>query len=414
MEILTTHPPKRILLIDGLRGFSLLGIILAHIGGWFVAGGIPSAVYQKFQNDLGTNIANYIGGIFIDGKFYTLFSFLFGLSFAIQLFQRKENDPKFIRRFMWRLVILSIIGFIHHIHWKGDILGIYAVLGFFMLLFSNASDKILWIGILFFTLNIPILIRDTIRETKPKEKPKTEKQQKYEQDKYEKETLKSYTTLKQGSYSEVIVQNFKDFKYKADFQFDSGRIYITLGFFLLGLWVGRGKFFENFEQNKPFFKKVMWWCLGANIFIVAFFLTIQIGNYFDKFPQWIGIVFNFLFTIHSVTMTIFYVSGIAILLNLKSMNWILDKLSAVGKMGLTNYLLQSVIGVILFYGIGFGLMGEFNAGRCYLIGIAIFIFQIILSKWWLSRFIYGPMEWLWRSATYLKWQPMRRQQEFEF
>ncbi len=408
MEMLISKPTERILLIDGLRGFSLLGIVLAHISGWFIAGGVPNSVYQKFQNDLGSTIANYIGGIFIDGKFYTLFSFLFGLSFAIQLFQRKENDPKFIQRFMWRLVILFIIGFIHHIHWKGDILGIYAVLGFFMILFRNASNKILWMGILFFILNIPILIHDTVNEMKPKEKPKTEKEQKAEQDKYEKETLKSYETLKKGTYPEVIVQNFKDFKYKADFQFDSGRIYITLGFFLLGLWVGRRKFFENFEQHKLFTKKAMWWCLGANIFIVSFFLTLQIGNYFDKFPQWIGIVFNFLFTIHSVTMTLFYVTGIALLLNLKSMHWILDKLSAVGKMGLTNYLLQSMIGVILFYGIGFGLAGDFNAGWCYLIGITIFIFQIIFSKWWLSKFIYGPMEWLWRSATYMKWQPMLR------
>ena len=91
-----------------------------------------------------------------------------------------------------------------------------------------------------------------------------------------------------------------------------------------------------------------------------------------------------------------------------SVRWILDKFVFVGNMGLTNYLLQSIIGVILFYGIGFGLAGEFNAGCCYLIGIGIFILQILFSKWWLSKFNYGPTEWLWRSATYLKWQPMRR------
>jgi uncharacterized protein len=408
MEMLTSKPKERILLIDGLRGFSLLGIVLAHVSGWFIAGGYPSEVWQKYQNDVGTAISNYFGGIFIDGKFYTLFSFLFGLSFAIQLLQRKENDPKFIRRFMWRLVILFIIGFIHHIHWKGDILGIYAVLGFFMLLFHKASNQILWIGILFFILNIPIAIRDGIKEFQPKEKPKTEKEQKIEQDKYEKETKTTYDILKEGTYTEVIVQNFKDFKYKIDFQLDSGRIYITLGFFLLGLWVGKRKFFENFEENKPLFKKIMWWCLGANIFIVAFFLTLQFGNYFDKFPKWFNIVFNLLFTVHSVTMTIFYVVAIPLLLNLENMKNVLSNLTAVGKMGLTNYLMQSIIGVVVFYGIGFGLMGEFNGGWCYLIGITIFIFQIFFSKWWLSKFIYGPMEWLWRSATYLKWQPMRR------
>lgn len=401
-------PKERIFLIDGLRGFSLLGIILAHISGWFIAGGIPTPVWQKYQNDVGTAIANYFGGIFIDGKFYTLFSFLFGLSFAIQLLQRKENDTKFIPRFMWRLVILFIIGFIHHIHWKGDILGIYAVLGFVMILFRNASDKILWIGILFFILNMPVVIRDVVQKTKPKEKPKTEKEQKIEGEKYEKETAESYDTLKKGTYSEVVAQNFRDFKYKADFQFSSGRIYITLGFFLLGLWAGKKRIFENFEHQKTFFKKIMWSGLIANVFIVAFFITIEQMKLWEKLGDWMNIIANSLYTIHCITMTLFYITGISLLLNLKSMKWILDKFAFVGKMGLTNYLLQSVIGVILFYGIGFGLAGEFNAGWCYLIGIGIFILQIILSKWWLSKFNYGPMEWLWRSATYLKWQPMQK------
>ena len=401
-------PKERIFLIDGLRGFALLGIVLAHISGWFIAGGIPTAVWQKYQNDLGTAIANYFGGIFIDGKFYTLFSFLFGLSFAIQLLQRKENDTKFIPRFMWRLVILFIIGFIHHLHWKGDILGIYAVLGFVMILFRNANDKILWIGILCFILNMPVIIRDTFQKTQPKEKPKTEKEQKIEGEKTEKETAHSYNILKKGTYLEVITQNFKDFKYKADFQFSSGRIYITLGFFLLGLWAGRKQLFENFEGKKMLFKKTMWSSLIANIVIIAFFIIMEQVKLWEKIGDWANLIANFLYTVHCVSMTLFYISGISLLLNLKSMRWILDKFVFVGKMGLTNYLLQSIIGVILFYGIGFGLAGEFNAGWCYLIGIGIFILQILFSKWWLSKFNYGPTEWLWRSATYLKWQPMRR------
>ena len=408
MENLISKPKERILVIDGLRGFSLLGIVLVHISGWFIAGGIPEVVWQKYQNDVGAAIANYFGGIFLDGKFYTLFSFLFGLSFALQLFQRKDKDPHFIGRFMWRLVILFIIGFIHHIHWKGDILGIYAVLGFLMILFRNASDKILWIGILFFILNTPIIIKGIVDGNKPKEKPKTEKEQKIENDKNAKETLDSYNTLKSGSYPAVIRQNFRDFKYKADFQFESGRIYITLGFFLLGLWVGRRKFFDNFEDNKSFFKKIMYWCLGINVFIIAFLVGLSLSNLWEKLGTWGNLIGGTLYNFHCVTMTVFYITSISLLLNLKSMRWILDKFSAVGKIGLTNYLLQSVLGVILFYGIGFGLAGNFNAGWCYLIGIAIFILQIFLSKWWLSSFIYGPMEWLWRSATYLKWQPMRR------
>jgi len=90
------------------------------------------------------------------------------------------------------------------------------------------------------------------------------------------------------------------------------------------------------------------------------------------------------------------------------MEKVLINFSAIGKMALSNYLLQSAIGVMLFYSVGFGLAGDISPAWCYVIGIGIFIFQIIFSKWWLSKFIYGPMEWLWRSATYLKWQAIKK------
>lgn len=399
---------QRILLVDALRGFALFGIILAHIGGWFIAGAMPSEVWQKYQNDLGSTIVNYFDAIFITGKFYTFFSFLFGVSFALQLLQKKESDKAFIPRFMWRLVILFIIGFVHHIHWKGDILGIYAILGFFMLLFRNASDKILLIAILFFTLNVPSFIREVIAYNEVPEKPKTEKEQKAENEKSERENAKSYYTLKKGSYTEIVVQNFKDLKFKADFQWNSGRIFVTFGFFLLGLLVGKRKIFEHLNENKKLIKKMMWWSIGVNIFIIAFFLTIDIAQLWDKMPKWFGMVGNFLFSLHSLLMTIFYITGLSLWLSKTYMEKVLINFSAIGKMALSNYLLQSAIGVMLFYSVGFGLAGDISPAWCYVIGIGIFIFQIIFSKWWLSKFIYGPMEWLWRSATYLKWQAIKK------
>lgn len=399
---------QRILLVDALRGFALFGIILAHIGGWFIAGAMPSEVWQKYQNDLGSTIVNYFDAIFITGKFYTFFSFLFGVSFALQLLQKKESDKAFIPRFMWRLVILFIIGFVHHIHWKGDILGIYAFLGFFMLLFRNASDKILLIAILFFTLNVPSFIREVIAYNEVPEKPKTEKEQKAENEKSERENAKSYYTLKKGSYTEIVVQNFKDLKFKADFQWNSGRIFVTFGFFLLGLLVGKRKIFEHLNENKKLIKKMMWWSIGVNIFIIAFFLTIDIAQLWDKMPKWFGMVGNFLFSLHSLLMTIFYITGLSLWLSKTYMEKVLINFSAIGKMALSNYLLQSAIGVMLFYSVGFGLAGDISPAWCYVIGIGIFIFQIIFSKWWLSKFYYGPVEWLWRSATYLKWQAIKR------
>lgn len=401
----TTSLKQRILLVDALRGFALMGIVLAHIGGWFIAGAMPSEVWQKYQGDIASTIVNYIDGIFISGKFFTYFSFFFGVSFAIQLLQRKEDDTRFLPRFAWRLVILFIIGFIHHLQWKGDILGIYAFLGFFLLLFYKASDKVLLVAILIFALNIPNFVHEIIAYNKVPEKPKTEKEQKAEFEKNEKENAKSYFTLKKGTYTEIVSQNFKDFKFKAEFQWYSGRIFVTFGFFLLGLFVGKRKYFEDLETHKVLIKKIMWWSLGINVFIIAFFLTVELAQLWDKLPKWFGMVGSFLFSVHSLLMTLFYIAGMALLLHKKSMEKVMLYLAGIGKMALSNYLLQSAIGVTLFYGIGFGLAGDICPAWCYLIGLSIFTFQLFLSKWWLEKFYYGPMEWLWRSATYLKWQP---------
>jgi uncharacterized protein len=99
-----------------------------------------------------------------------------------------------------------------------------------------------------------------------------------------------------------------------------------------------------------------------------------------------------------------YVAGFSLLLSKISWKGILEQLSYVGRMALTNYLLQSFVGILLFYGFGLGLAGDFNPAWCLLGAVAVFLLQILLSKWWLSRYYYGPIEWLWRSATYGKWQ----------
>ncbi|MEA5429486.1 DUF418 domain-containing protein [Arcicella lustrica] len=134
---------NRILFVDSLRGFALLGMALTHIRAWFVLSIIPNIINVKYQNDLASVVVNQFNNFFIVGKFYTIFSLLFGVSFAIQLGQRKDSDKKFIPRFIWRLLILFIIGFIHHVHWNGDVLGVYAFLGVFLILLRNIGSKTL-------------------------------------------------------------------------------------------------------------------------------------------------------------------------------------------------------------------------------------------------------------------------------
>ncbi|WP_428665543.1 DUF418 domain-containing protein [Runella sp.] len=389
---------ERILLIDGLRGFALLGILIAHITYWFNAGPAPDSVFSKF-NDIGFQIASTFEGIFISGKFYTFFSFLFGLSFALQM----ESKSFTIGRFLWRLFILGLIGLAHSLHWRGDILSIYFFVGLVMILFRNASDKLLVIVSFLMILNLPIRIRDLYRFAYPTPPP-TAQQQKQNEAK----TNAYWTMIKGENYGELLKSNVSAIVDKLEFQFDSGRIYITLGYFLLGLLAGRRKWFAKWEEHRPFFKR--WLKISGfstlGIIAVAIPLGIIFGNGQPK--PWFNFLMTTLYDVHCMFLTFFYVVGMTLLLQKKSWAGALQNFSAIGKLALTTYLSQTLVGMILFYGLGFNLMGEVNPWICLLLTFPVFGLQIIFSRWWLSKYTYGPIEWLWRSLTYLRWQPLKR------
>ncbi len=395
----TTATKERILLIDGLRGFALLGILIAHITYWFNAGPTPDDVFGKYGNDVGFQIASTFEGIFISGKFYTFFSFLFGLSFALQM----ESKSFTIGRFLWRLFILGLIGLIHSLHWRGDILSIYFVVGLVMILFRKASDKVLIIVSFLLILNLPSRIREVYYLAYPTA-PLTAVQQKQQQQK----TNEYWQMLRRGNYPELLAANVPALSEKFDFQFESGRIYITLGYFLLGLLAGRRKWFSQWEQHRSFFKK--WLKISGfatlGIIAVAVPLGILFGNGAPK--PWFNILMSSLYDIHCVFLTFFYIAGMTFLLQKKSWQGALQNFAVIGKLALTSYLGQTLVGILLFYGIGLNLIGEINPWICLLLTFPVFGLQIVFSRWWLSQYNYGPVEWLWRSLTYLRWQPLKR------
>ena len=152
---------QRIVPVDALRGFALLGILFAHFIYWYTGGALPQQAYQQFS-DAASQVASAFNGIFIFGKFFTFFSFLFGLSFFLQMQSLQKRDDNFVLRYGWRLVILGIIGLIHHALWRGDILSIYVPLGFVLLFIRNISNRLLVIIALLLILNIPARIIDII------------------------------------------------------------------------------------------------------------------------------------------------------------------------------------------------------------------------------------------------------------
>ncbi len=403
MEKFAELKKDRIEIIDILRGFALLGIIIVHFTEQYYAGRAPDSEVNFGAKNIADNIVQAFSDIFVQGKFFMIFSFLFGLSFFIQL-DKSSGSPSFLLRFAWRLLVLFAIGFVHHLHYRGDILTIYAVLGFGLLLCYKLPDKALLIIALFLVFNLPsvgVRLYQAIFHV--------EGNSIFSSD--QKELQLYFDTLKSGSYLSILKANFHEFGFKFDFQVSSGRIYITLGLFLLGLYAGRKNFFEKWEEQRDRLNKhsriSLWTIRGCIIFSLTIIGGMQLaGITLNQQFQWAigGLVYD----VFNTCLATFYVMGILLLFRKEKWKPRLMQLYALGRMGLTTYLMQTLFGFFIFFSMGFRLLGTTGALPCLLIGLAVYIFQIFFSQWWLKNFRFGPVEWLWRSLTYFKLQPMKK------
>jgi uncharacterized protein len=181
--------------------------------------------------------------------------------------------------------------------------------------------------------------------------------------------------------------------------------------FFLGLYAGRKRIFQNIPTNRKFIKKVMW--LGLTFGLVAQTINLVWSEGIKDYSTlhfWADTFVQLTYLLGSPALGLGYVAGLTLLLQRNTWKKKLSPLAPVGQMALTNYLLQSVAYVFLFYGFGLGWYGKYGAFGGLLLAASLFVLQIIASKWWLRHFRFGPFEWLWRSLTYWKLQPMRKKQ----
>lgn len=395
---------ERIVVLDVLRGFALFGILYAHMVFWYAGGPLPEETYQLYK-DLGSGIAIGFYMIFVLSKFFAIFSFLFGLSFYIQIDKLAKRHQPVVARFGWRLAILGIIGILHHIFWRADILSIYVPLGFLLLFFRNLSNKTLLVVGSLLVLNIPtkcaelvsIIVRDQLQLL---------------QEDHKAAGAAYYEIIRNGNFSQMLQHNIHAVTEKFNYQVNSGRGFITFGFFLLGMLAGRMQWFSDLEQNRELFKRVLkkssWVLLATLLTGLAFgAITFALKIDLQKLPLagWFG---GFLLEFLNTSLTLIYITGVSLLMLKPKWEARLKPLASVGKMALSVYLSQSVIGVFLFFNVGLGLFTLTSPGQNALLCIAIFAIQTFICRWWLQYFSYGPVEWLWRSATDLKWKPLAK------
>lgn len=392
-------PQERIEVLDILRGWAIFGIVLIN---WLD--------YRLSSVD---HAADRLVEFFVAGKFYTLFSFLFGLGLAIQLGRAEARGVRFVPIYRRRLFILLLIGLAHNfLLWPGDILNQYAVLGFLLLLFRARSLKTLVVGAIL-SLAIPILVHPLatgelrLRRAEPEAAQTSSLQAEERQVNNQVLWQQSRRAHRQGTYAEMVAQRVRGFVWEHS-RVDPYTSYYAAIFamFLLGLYAGRRGIFQNLPAHLPFIRRVMWWGLGVG---VLGNLVNVIGNELSDLNLYSvnEAVRAGGWYVGAPALCFFYASSIILLFQREAWQKRLAPLAYVGRMALSNYLLQTVIFTTIFYNYGLGLPVQ-NALVIFL-AIVVYLMQILLSRWWLGRFQFGPMEWLWRSLTYGKRQPMRLQ-----
>lgn len=379
---------RRIVLVDALRGFALLGIVLIHFVEHFDFF-YPPQYNFVFSQETDKKVIDII--IFlISGKAYSIFALTFGFSFYIQISRKEKLEIDFRGKYAWRLTILLLMGLIHSLIYRGDILHIYALLGFPLLLLYRLNNKTLMAIALLLLIEIPILFHLIYSLIDPAYN--------YTPNWGGNWFAEAEEIYANGSLWDVVKVNFWKSRYLVyAWTYYTGRAVQLMALFIIGVIIGRKRYFENISS----YKNQIYWVLIISIAcITAFYgLSNLIANSNLFSVQQKGLLSTLIKAFSNLAYT-GTIMSVFILVYLSFKKHIFaEYLITYGKMSLTNYIFQAIFGVIFFFGFGFGAWKYMGATWSLIMGIGFFIIQVIISKYWLSKFQYGPIEWLWRALT---------------
>lgn len=389
MNTTLQHPesPQRVLLVDSLRGFALMGLFLVHSIELF-------ELYWK--NPVTSSVHDVIFFLFA-GKAYAIFAMLFGVSFFIIMDKQAKKGVDFRLRFVWRLTLLFAIGTVNSMVYSGEVLQVLAGYGFFLVLAYRVPSKYLIALAVIFLLTPQLMYYYwAAMENLPGANDKPYSWILYEH---------AFDMWSNGSMAQVLAFNLTTGSLsKWFFFFDGSRGFQLFGLFLIGLVFGRMGFLVN-PISYTRLRKIMFAIaiIAAIIFFALqqYLATESVKAFWpaDSIAKWyldelVGGYFCLAF------MTILVLSFIAIYQKQIGQK-VLVIFAPAGRMSLTIYVSQSLCGVPFYYGYGLGMYDKITQAQALLIGVVFFSLQVIFAHWWLKRFHYGPLEWVWRSATYL-------------
>jgi uncharacterized protein len=327
----------------------------------------------------------------IRGKFYSLFSLLFGIGFAVQLESAARRDADFVRHFVRRLAGLLAIGLIHACFWYGDILKDYALIGLVLLLLHRSSAKTIALAaasVFLLRLVWPLIVFALMTHTSPGSP--------------DGDPGASFTAFTHAfdsrDPSAIFFANLGLVRLKALQMIYDGRVVSILFMFLLGALIGRLGLYRDLSAHRKLLRNIFWICAPVGVIGNALLTPLHAAT--PDFPptaKWV--IENTLYAVAVPAMAIAYASGFAWLWSCRSGS-VLRCLAPAGRMALTIYVGQTLIGIALFYGVGLGLAGQIGLVEGTILAIAIFAAQCVVASLWLRWFRFGPLEWVWRRATY--------------
>lgn len=379
----------RIEVVDALRGFAVMAIMFLHNIEHFNFYEFPEAT-SEFMKSLNEGVWDTLFFLF-GGKAYAIFSLLFGFSFFIQYNNQAKKGKDFRLRFLWRLFLLFLIGCFNGAFFPGDILVLYAIVGVILPLVCKWSDKAILITAVilmlqpvewakfFYAMNNPDYV------TAPGQWLVHHKNM--------------YPFLGQTDFWEMVKSNLWDGQlFSLLWGWGHGRFFQTASLFLIGMLIGRQQFFVDLSNHRKFWLYTL--LISAVCFIPLYYFTEALPDLFTNKSMFspLNTIFssfrNFAFMCVLVSVFVFLwqqVPGYKVLYGLV----------LYGKMSLTNYLSQSVIGSFIYFGYGLSLYSQLGVAASFGVGIVLFILQLGFCHWWLKNHKQGPFEGAWRKATWI-------------
>lgn len=389
---------ERFVILDVLRGFALLGIVIANFPEFSLYTFMSAEDTALLPFSAADRYVRYLLYFFIDGKFYTIFSLLFGIGFSIILENVAKRGGNAMRIFYRRMIVLAFIGALHLMFiWSGDILLLYALLGMLLPLFRKLSDRIL-LTVAAVLLFIPVVIDFLCEATRTDlSAPVVQMQRMYcarfgiTDDNF------AYWLRDASSYREVFQFLIQGALVRVQEFIDGNRYFKVMGLFIIGYYVGRQHLYARLEEKKTWLKKIVVRGTLVGLSVSILYAYSALNNH-----PWGQSIHSLLYFLGVYPLAFVYMAGICMLWlkypRLSVFRWF----AFPGRMALSNYIGQSTLGIMIFYGIGLGLGAEVGLSLVVVLAACVWLMQAIFSRIWLHYCQFGLLEWIWRMLTYGK------------